>query len=596
MKIKHNSINYSVNTVDDLTVLIGEDGDTVVVSDMNRGGTFVYDSTRTADNNGGTVFNGWVRQYDGSVNIKWFGTKGDLEDDTVAIQTAVNSLPSSGGSIYFPSGKYKVTSSINAAPYNNIVFYGDGVGSSQIRSTISGAATLLVGDHIGNSTRTFTLHDLDIQYDGATPPSEGTIAIQAKNLVSPSFIQNFSIQKFYDALHLDASSLQGNIIVSDFIIGNSERYGIYLTGGVQGVWISKGKISARIENSSPVASSIGINCKYTNGVYIDTVDCIFNNRGLMVSPNNNETVHWLFAENLICDSNTAAGVDIVPLGNGSAAGLVFNGSWSSSNEIGFKLRGNTDATIDGVLINGATILNNKLEGIILSGGPTTFKNIQILDSQILSNNSTTVNKAGITVAPGVSNFSIKGNTVGGISTHPNNQTFGIDVLSGVSNNYVITNNECQGNVIGSINDKGTGTNKIVKDNLAYISQGEIKVLSGNLTPGVQNAQMFNVQNPYSSKAIVTRMIIKITKAGGTDGSKGDFGVTSASGTLSTNIINGVDLNAIDIYDNIDDQGTGGNSTKLLDENGGANDWITGTIKSDNATSLAGTYYIELMGV
>jgi hypothetical protein len=66
--------------------------------------------------------------------------------------------------------------------------------------------------------------------------------------------------------------------------------------------------------------------------------------------------------------------------------------------------------------------------------------------------------------------------------------------------------------------------------------------------------------------------------------------------LSTNLIDGADLNVNNTgYDNIGNGGVGGNSVKYMDANGGSLDYITGQIKVANATSLVGTYYIELIG-
>jgi len=63
---------------------------TAIVKDSNRGGVFVYDATQSGVNNGGTIFNGWVRQYDGAVNVKWFGAKEDSAfDSTTAITNAL---------------------------------------------------------------------------------------------------------------------------------------------------------------------------------------------------------------------------------------------------------------------------------------------------------------------------------------------------------------------------------------------------------------------------------------------------------------------------------------------------------------------------
>ena len=44
-----------------------------LVNPYEGGGYFVYDSEQSAVNNGGTIINGWIRVFDGDVDISWFG-------------------------------------------------------------------------------------------------------------------------------------------------------------------------------------------------------------------------------------------------------------------------------------------------------------------------------------------------------------------------------------------------------------------------------------------------------------------------------------------------------------------------------------------
>ena len=111
----------AVDTVADMEALIVDaanksryDGMTCIVRDLDRGGTFIYDSMKESEDNQGTNFNGWIRQYDGAVNVKWFGAKDIAEagnenfDSTNAIQAAVNS----NNIIFIPMGTYLLSSKI----------------------------------------------------------------------------------------------------------------------------------------------------------------------------------------------------------------------------------------------------------------------------------------------------------------------------------------------------------------------------------------------------------------------------------------------------------------------------------------------------
>lgn len=106
----------------------------------------IIDPSVSLENQGTGVGNGcWVRQYDGAVNVKWFGAKGDgIADDTAAIQAAINMT----NAAYVPSGTYVVSSTltlqsntvIKSESYINTIFDFDGLFASS-NFLVYGAST-----------------------------------------------------------------------------------------------------------------------------------------------------------------------------------------------------------------------------------------------------------------------------------------------------------------------------------------------------------------------------------------------------------------------------------------------------------------------
>ena len=54
---------YLVNTIAEMEALSPVNGAVCNVGEAGRGGTFNYDASQSGINNGGTIFDGWVRQY-----------------------------------------------------------------------------------------------------------------------------------------------------------------------------------------------------------------------------------------------------------------------------------------------------------------------------------------------------------------------------------------------------------------------------------------------------------------------------------------------------------------------------------------------------
>jgi hypothetical protein len=124
--------NYALSTVAELKLAVGkEQGDKAFIGGYyadgdGGGGDFYWDAVSTEADNGGTIFQvtgtttgRWKRIYSGSVNVKWFGAKGDWDgatgtDDSISIQNAI----SASDDIFFPEGQYAC---------NNIVLTRSGI-------------------------------------------------------------------------------------------------------------------------------------------------------------------------------------------------------------------------------------------------------------------------------------------------------------------------------------------------------------------------------------------------------------------------------------------------------------------------------------
>lgn len=127
------------------------------------GGWFYYEASSSATANGGTVLapdigdGRWLRVYSGPINIRWFGALGDgTGNDGEFIQNAVDFLSTTGGEIYFPTGRYRSTVSI-ALPITGqlITFSGDSYRTSVIVSAIAASSTALISGNGTSSDRCY---------------------------------------------------------------------------------------------------------------------------------------------------------------------------------------------------------------------------------------------------------------------------------------------------------------------------------------------------------------------------------------------------------------------------------------------------------
>lgn len=102
----------------------------IIVNDDLRGGHFVFNESKKNENNGGTIFNGWVRKYVGSVYLDWFCELAPaLNDCSIALEKAlqVSKGVKAGGRKFLFTGRVGIpdVEQSNYA-YGVVKIHGDG--------------------------------------------------------------------------------------------------------------------------------------------------------------------------------------------------------------------------------------------------------------------------------------------------------------------------------------------------------------------------------------------------------------------------------------------------------------------------------------
>lgn len=182
-------------------------GDTLVITEEGRGGTFKFNASGLAsDDNGGTIFTVTTggtleRIYDGAVNVEWFGAKSKTGFDN---KTYIESALNVGKQVFFPKGTYEVSSTISTEVLDIIGDFAQD--SSRIMYTgISGALFEVTGYYstgVFNSVKQIKLYGIDKTYD--------TTALFFKNDLAEdvdAFVSKCNIQYFSKAIHIKGRGL-----------------------------------------------------------------------------------------------------------------------------------------------------------------------------------------------------------------------------------------------------------------------------------------------------------------------------------------------------------------------------------------------------
>ena len=173
------------------------------------GGTFIYDANKSTVNNGGTVINGWVRQYTGPLNVLWFGARHDFQNDFDSA-IAINKALAVSANIYFPAGNYIIHTPILSAKAGTVIA-GDGAGVTMItvhnghwKSAAYNGKTYNAAIAITSGKQEAWIENAlikDIALMGNSYSADGKIGIDFDNVCTGVTVENVLIVAFDKGIH-----------------------------------------------------------------------------------------------------------------------------------------------------------------------------------------------------------------------------------------------------------------------------------------------------------------------------------------------------------------------------------------------------------
>jgi hypothetical protein len=214
----------------------------------------------------------------GYYNVKDYGARGDgIADDHDAIASAINTIPATGGVLYFPPGIYRTNKGFILV--HPVTVLGCGMGNygsdaiSQINYTSSSGALFSVES---NSAR---FQNLSLRCDSFMTIGSG-IETVGKYIEQKVDFQNLSIHGFWIGIDVQVG---GQWVADNIFITNPIKYGIRIKNIVNedaGDWsISNSNFNAcdydadagiRIEGSGGgKISNVKINCGYPMNKYFN---------------------------------------------------------------------------------------------------------------------------------------------------------------------------------------------------------------------------------------------------------------------------------------------------------------------------------------
>lgn len=415
------------------------------------------------------------------VNVKDFLAVGDdSTDDLTAINNAIAfgllKYATTGFTLYFPPGIYRVSGAIAFGTNSKITVRGEGRGNTYIRNTDANVTSDIL--QFGASSQ-ITIRDISVW---SNVDRTGGAAIQL-NGTSSVVIDSMFIWNCYIGVQIQTP---GQLIsIANTTIhapSTGDCYGIIVNSNGFGDFT----IGPNVVISQTSAGQLGTGIYLQGSLYTNVygTDVVGWKNGLTINPLANQDATWSFFTGVLFDTSGEHGANIISGGaTQKVKGVYFTNCWFASSGRtggasglgnGLHISAAAGGILDDIKVVGSRAIANQNHGMFISGST----NVNINANSIWGNSNQTANTYdGIQVAANTTDFGIQDNLIGGPSTSPFNnfQRYQVNVIAGTSDRYTILGNDVTGsttgNNTGGIFDGGTGLEKNVDYNIGSVNTG-----------------------------------------------------------------------------------------------------------------------------
>ena len=227
---------------------------------------------------------------------------------------------------------------------------------------------------------------------------------------------------------------------------------------------------------------------------------------------------------------------------------------------GASTAGGIEVWMPNTILSGNVIENVAVQGIALFTGGVT------ITGNTLRNIGGGAGVDAVYVVPNMTDFVISGNRIFDDRATPM-MRYGVCVTAGTSDRYTITGNLISGGTGAAVSDSGTGTNKVIANNLGN-NDASLPRTGGSLSGGIDFGSTF-----ASGNTDVTRHVALYGGSNGIGIRSGRINYVATTGVAHTFVVNAADVASV--------SSTGLNATAI-----GASTPSTAVVTTLGATGLA----------